>query len=51
VSRHVPYSDFVGKEKDGWTSGEDTDGGEPVPLLDTAARTGWASEDASGQGW
>jgi hypothetical protein len=45
--RHIPYSDF--KEKDGWTSGENTDGGEPVGL--PAVPEGWGSEDPSGQDW
>ena len=45
--RHVPYSDF--KEKDGWTSGEDTDGGEPAGM--PAVPVGWGSEDPSGQDW
>ncbi len=48
---HVPYAEL--KEKDGWTSGEDTDGGEPVRLVDTRADTGkgWDSEDGGGERW
>lgn len=44
--RHIPYSDF--KEKDGWTSDEDTDGGDPAGVPNTVM--GWGSEDA-GQSW
>ena len=48
---HVPDSDL--KEKDGWTSGEDTDGGDPVRLVATGTDTGtgWVSEDVGGQRW
>ncbi|KAK4157964.1 hypothetical protein C8A00DRAFT_29034 [Chaetomidium leptoderma] len=48
---HVPYSDFKQKEKEGWTSGEDTDGGNPVGLPDTDIKANLGSEDAGGQGW
>ncbi|KAH6850279.1 hypothetical protein B0I37DRAFT_110372 [Chaetomium sp. MPI-CAGE-AT-0009] len=45
---HVPYADLA--EKEGWTSGEDTDGGEPIGL--PTASVGWGnSEDASNQEW
>ncbi|AEO57615.1 hypothetical protein MYCTH_101870 [Thermothelomyces thermophilus ATCC 42464] len=37
---HIPYAEF--KQKEGWTSGEDTDGGYAVGLLD--AQLGWGSE-------
>ena len=38
------------KEKEGWTSDEDTDGGEPVGLVG-AHVGGWASEDAGSKDW
>lgn len=45
---HIPYADFA--EKDGWTSGEDTDGGEPAGL--PPLPVGWgSSEDTSNQDW
>ncbi|KAL2164596.1 hypothetical protein VTH06DRAFT_3813 [Thermothelomyces fergusii] len=37
---HIPYSEF--KQKEGWTSDEDTDGGYPLGLPDT--QTGWGDE-------
>ena len=40
--RHVPYSDF--KEKEGWTSGEDTDGGDAVGVSGDTG--GWSNADA-----
>ncbi|KAK4106876.1 hypothetical protein N658DRAFT_414096 [Parathielavia hyrcaniae] len=57
VTGHVPYSEL--KEKDGWTSNEDTDGGEPVGLRGGDGSHGGyrASEDAGtssggeGQDW
>lgn len=45
--RHQTFSEF--QKNDGWTSGEDTDGGEPAGL--TEARSGWGIEDSGGQSW
>ncbi|EAQ89170.1 hypothetical protein CHGG_05789 [Chaetomium globosum CBS 148.51] len=48
IDGHIPYADFA--EKDGWTSGEDTDGGEPAGL--PPLPVGWgSSEDTSNQDW
>ncbi|KAK4123872.1 hypothetical protein N657DRAFT_690525 [Parathielavia appendiculata] len=49
AKRHVPYSEL--KEKDGWTSNEDTDGGEPVGLTRGVHVGYWASEDVGSQDW
>jgi hypothetical protein len=50
------------KAKEGWTSAEDTDGGEPVGLVtgahggywtseDAGSKDCWVSEDAGSQDW
>jgi hypothetical protein len=52
------------KEKEGWTSAEDTDGGEPVSLMinahhdkgywtseDAGSKDCWVSEGAGSQDW
>lgn len=38
--RHIPYAEF--KQKEGWTSDEDTDGGYPIGLRND--QLGWGSE-------
>ncbi|AEO69387.1 uncharacterized protein THITE_2119734 [Thermothielavioides terrestris NRRL 8126] len=44
---HVPFAEFKPDDKEGWTSGSDTDGGDPVGLPDV--ETGW--EATRGDGW